>query len=172
MDAKQWIVENWQTILSWTLTFIAYFLCFIDFLKVMKTRTSMSVLFKENTQSMKTASSAMEKRVLSSCDEVKALGNALLSESKALSEYSKAIVEKERKRMQEQIEMLKREHDAELQKYRESLLEITQADKTLVAKGVAEKVARRFIKKESLAETTGDSDIKVQQTEETSHADK
>lgn len=144
MDIKQWMVEHWSDILAWVLAFIAYFLFFVNTLKVGKTRTVLSIQFRDK-------SAHIDKRSA----ELKQLGQAMLAEAKILSENAARIVEEERERMAQTVaEMreyteqaivdLKRNHAAEIQKYKESLLEISQNEKTLVAKGVSEKIARRF----------------------------
>lgn len=151
MDVKQWIMEHWSDILAWVLAFVSYFLYLVNVLKVGKTRRLLSVQFKERTDNVNTVNAALEKRIAARCDEVNRLGDALLSESKELSEHAKKIVEEERARTEAAIAEMRTYYEAEIQKYRQSLIEISQADTALVAKGVAETIARRFAEEKPVA---------------------
>lgn len=133
MDMKQWLAENWSDVLAWVFAFVAYFLYLIDMLKVKKTRTVLGIQFRDKSAHIDKQSA-----------ELKQLGQAMLAEAKTLSDKAERIVEEERERTALAIAEMKKAHAAELQKYKESLLEISQNEKTLVAKGVSEKIAKRF----------------------------
>lgn len=169
MDFKQWIIENWADILAWVLAFISYFLYLVNVLKVGKTRRLLNVQFKERTDAVNTSAAALEKRVGIRCEEVNRLGDALLSESKELSEHAKKIVEEERARTEAAIAEMRTYYEAEIQKYRQSLIEISQADTALVAKGVAETIAQRFAEEKPAAsvDATG---VKTEMQEGTENA--
>ena len=169
MDVKQWIMEHWSDILAWIWAFVSYFLYLVNVLKVGKTRRLLSVQFKERTDNVNTVNAALEKRVAARCDEVNRLGDALLTESKELSDYAKKIVEEERARTEAAIAEMRTYYEAEIQKYRQSLIEISQADTALVAKGVAETIAQRFAEEKPAAsvDATG---VKTEMQEGTENA--
>ena len=170
MDGKQWIIENWADVLAWVLAFLSYFLYLLNVLKVGKTRRLLNVQFKERTEAVNTSASALEKRVSARCEEVNRLGDALLSESKELSEHAKKIVEEERVKTETAIAEMRAYYEAEIQKYRQSLLEISQADTALVAKGVAENIARRFTEeKPAASENAAGTNTNIQEGIENAH---
>ena len=60
---KQYVVQNWSTILEWVVIYVIYFLFFLYDNKVRGTKTSLSLLFKEKAQDVANTDIALRKDV-------------------------------------------------------------------------------------------------------------
>ncbi len=152
MNIKQWLIENWAQILAWILAALSYFFCILDMLKVKKTRTILNVQFKERNEKINFAHTSLEKHINEQIEEVNNLSKKMIEQANFLFETAKKLVQEERDLTEKKISEMEKRHQTEMQKYRQSLLEISHAEKTLVAKGVSEKIAQRFTEKEPSAE--------------------
>lgn len=126
MDILWFLQENWPEIVLGALNVAGIFMYFLNNRKVGKTGKMLHMSFGAQRKEIAEENAALRERAA-----------AAAAEAKEVAECIKRDLEEQRAA-----------HEAEMKKYRQSLIEITQSDPVLVAKGVAEKVTKRFTEKE------------------------
>lgn len=144
MEILEWVKLHWSEVLLYVLQVVGAVAFIINTLKVHGTRNALTLNFKAREQNI----ISDNKRVLAVSSAKVAEANAKLEAAQRLYEESRQIVAAERSRMEKERAELMAWHKRQMQKYKESLLEITQADTRLVSKGIAENVAKRFSEEE------------------------
>lgn len=144
MEILEWVKLHWSEILLYILQVVGAVAFIINTLKVRGTRNALTLNFKAREQNI----ISDNKRVLAASSAKVAEANAKLEAAQRLYEESRQIVAAERNRMEKERAELMAWHKLQMRKYKESLLEITQADTRLVSKGIAENVAKRFSEEE------------------------
>ncbi len=144
MEIIEWLKLHWQDLILWAMQVIGAVAFIINTLKVRGTRNALTLNFKTREKSIMDSNS----KLVSDANRKIEQAERLLKQSEENMSAAKQLVESERYRMAQEREYLQSFYKAQMQRYKESILEITQADTTLVAKGVAEKVAKRFSEEE------------------------
>lgn len=144
MNVIEWLTLHWQDIVLWAMQVVGALAFIINTLKVRGTRNALTLNFKTREKTILDSNSKLVSEANKKADEAA----YLLEKSEKIMFEVKQLVEDERRKMEQEREKLQVFYKMQMQRYRQSLLEITQADTTLVAKGVAEKIAKRFSEEE------------------------
>ena len=144
MEIIEWLKLHWQDIILWAMQVIGAVAFIINTLKVRGTRNALTLNFKAREKSIMDSNS----KLVTDANRKIEQAERLLKQAEENMAAAQQLVESERYRMAQEREYLQAFYKAQMQRYKESILEITQADTTLVAKGVAEKVAKRFSEEE------------------------
>ena len=137
MQIIQWLGEHWPDIVLLVTNAVGIFMYVKNRLEIVHTRNTLHMNFKKR-----------EERIVADNTALREKAAAKLSEAKEIAAAAAETVRAEREKMEKEMAAMRAYYEGEMCKYKDSLLEIAQNDKALVANGVAENVTKRFTKKE------------------------
>ena len=132
-----WVKENYPLIISYFLTAVSVFMYIVNFVKMVKSSKVLKLLFKDKTAQVDAVDAAIRAEV-----------GKLVEDTKAELEATRQAAQAALSEMEKQLIVQEQRHRSEMEKYRQSLIEISQTEKTLVSSGVSENIARRFNEEE------------------------
>ena len=137
MQIIQWLGEHWPDIVLLVTNAVGIFMYVKNRLEIVHTRNTLHMNFKKR-----------EERIVADNTALREKAAAKLPEAKEIAAAAAETVRAEREKMEKEMAVMPGYYEGEMCKYKDSLLEIAQNDKALVANGVAENVTKRFTEKE------------------------